>query len=114
MALAKLCLAKAEAVGAAVRVAGLKVELALLASVTGVALHVGLAETGRRGLVTDVLGGATQVTGAGLALWVVVGAGRAVVAGAPLDILLAVALASLQAAGLVAANGALNLIFLSD
>ena len=48
MALAVLGLAEAEAVGAAVGVARLQVELALLTGVAGVALHVGLAEARRR------------------------------------------------------------------
>ena len=77
MALAEGGLAEAEAVGAAVGVAGLQVELALLAGVAGGALHVGLAEALGRRLVADVLRGARQVAGARLAIRVVVRAGRA-------------------------------------
>ena len=44
VALAVLCLAEAEAVGASVRVVLLQVELAFLAAAAVVALHVGLAE----------------------------------------------------------------------
>jgi hypothetical protein len=48
MAFAVGCLGKAEAVRTSVRISLFQVELALLTGVTGIALNIWLAETGRR------------------------------------------------------------------